>query len=272
MRTRIDWPGWAELRRIGDLLICLAGRDLRVRYKQSVLGVFWAVIQPVSLMIVFVLVLGPNMGRSLSGGEPYALFVLAGLVPWGFFSASLTQSANCLVANRNLLTKVYFPREAFPFSCVAASLVDFAIGLAALAAITAYYHTRELWAFPLSPAFLFLPAVILVQALISAGLGMLLAMGHLFYRDVRPILTVALNLGMFVSAVVVPVPATSGVLGALFICNPLVHIITAYRDILLHGRPPASLEFAFSALVSLLIFAIGWISFRSTSHRFAESI
>jgi lipopolysaccharide transport system permease protein len=272
LRREGDFPEAIELRRIGELVLCLSGRDLRVRYKQSALGVLWAVVQPVSLMAVFVLVLGPSLGSSLPGGEPYALFVLAGLVPWSFFSASLVQSANCLVANRNLVTKVYFPREAFPFSCVATALVDFGVGLAALGALIVYYAAGGQWAFVAGPGLLFLPAIVLVQVLLSAGLGLWLAMGHLFHRDVRPVLTVALNLGMFVSAVVVPVPAGPGFVAAIVAANPMVHILAAYRDGLLHGRLPEWAGFGFAAITSVAVFITGWLAFRRASGRFAECI
>lgn len=272
MRRGFDLPGLPELRRIGELLVVLAARDLRVRYKQSMLGVLWSVIQPVSLMVVFVLILGPGMGTSMPGGEPYSLFVLAGLVPWGFFSSTLTQSANCLVANRNLVTKVYFPREAFPFACVATALVDFAIGLATLVVMLLYSAIRAEWAISLSLSALFLPGIILVQVLFSAGLGMLLAMGNLFHRDVRPILTVALNLGMFVSAVVVPTPSAPGWLSVALSFNPMVHIITAYRECLLHGRLPGSFEFGYAVVIAMIVFAASWLVFRRASDRFAECI
>ena len=271
MRTGFD-RGFRELHRIGELIVCITARDLRVRYKQSLLGLFWAIIQPVSLMIVFVLVLGPRVGIAVPSGEPYSLFVLAGLVPWGFFSSVLTQSANCLVANRSLVTKVYFPREAFPLSCMATSLVDFAISLTALVFLMFVHHISGRWEFVWSASVAFIPAILLVQMLISAGLGMVVAMGNLFYRDVRPILTVALNLGMFVSAVVVPAPAGSGWLATVFACNPMVHIISAYRDCLLYGRFPGSVELGYAALVSVIVFLTGWVAFRRMSFKFAECI
>ncbi len=261
-----------ELRRIGELVTCLAWRDLRVRYKQSLLGVAWAVLQPVSLMIVFTFVLGPTVSRSLPDGLPYGLFVFAGLVPWSYFSASLTQSVNSLVANRNLVTKVYFPREAFPFSCIAAALVDFGIGLVALAGLMAFYHWKGVWAFTWHPSILFVPAILLVQTVLASGLGMMLAMGNLFYRDVRQILGVALQLGMFVSAVVVPVPMGTSVTAKIFACNPLVPIISGYRDCLLHGRLPDSTAFCYAAAMSLVVLIAGWVAFRRASFRFAECI
>lgn len=272
MRSDHALPGAMELRRIAELLVCLAWRDLRVRYKQSLLGVAWAVVQPVSLMIVFTLVLGPTVSHALPDGLPYGLFVLAGLVPWTYFSSGLMQSVSSLVANRNLVTKVYFPREAFPFSCVTTALVDFGIGLLALAGLMAWYHAKGSWHFTWHASLLFLPAIVLVQTVFTAGLGMLLAMGNLFYRDVRQILGVALQLGMFVSAVVVPAPTGSSFAAQVFAMNPMVAIISGYRDCILHGRLPAGAGFVYAAAVALIVLLTGWVAFRRASFRFAECI
>jgi lipopolysaccharide transport system permease protein len=272
MRNTYALPAVEELRRIGELVVCLARRDLRVRYKQSLLGVTWAVVQPVSLMIVFTFVLGSTIGRSLPDRLPYGLFVFAGLVPWTYFSGGLMQCVSSLVANRNLVMKVYFPREAFPFSCVATSMVDFFMGLAALAGLMFYHHAKGSWSFSWHSSIFFLPAILLVQTTLTAGLGMLLAMGNLFYRDVRQILSVALQLGMFISAVVVPAPPGSSRAAVIFAINPMVPIITGYRECLLHGKLPEALAFAYAAIFSLVVFVAGWIAFRTASYRFAECI
>lgn len=268
-----DHPSLAvEFLRICELVICLAWRDLRLRYKQSVLGVAWAVIQPFSLMLVFALVLGPVVRSSIPDNMPYALFAFAGLVPWTYFSSGLMLSVSSLVANRNLITKVYFPRESFPFSCVATSLVDFVIGLAALAGLMVYFHATGAWATAWHSSMFFLPALIFVQTLLMAGLGLLAAMGHLFYRDVRPMLGVALQLGMFVSAVVVPAPCGQSGLAQLVALNPLVPLISGYRECLLHGRIPDMAGFIYAAVFALFVFCAGWIAFRRASFRFAECI
>jgi lipopolysaccharide transport system permease protein len=167
---------------------------------------------------------------------------------------------------------VYFPREAFPFSCVATSTVDFVIGLATLAALMLYHHAKGSWSFAGCASMLFLPAILLVQMMLTAGLGMLLAMGNLFYRDVRQILGVGLQLGMFVSAVVVPAPTGSSWAASIFAINPMVPIINDYRGCLLHGALPDPIAFGYTAAVSLAVFLAGWIAFRRASYRFAECI
>ena len=265
-------PFAAEIQRIKELLVCLAWRDLRVRYKQSVLGVAWAIVQPLSLMIVLTLVLGPALGQSLPNNVPYPLFVLAGLVPWTFFSSGLMQAVNSLVANRNLITKVYFPREALPLSCVATSLCDFCIGLATLAALIIYYHVGGPWTFHWNSALLLLPLLVLVQTVLTAGLGMIAAMGNLFFRDVRPMLGVALQIGMFVSAVVAPAPEGPSWSARLIALNPLVPIICGYRECLLGGSLPDAGGLVYAVAVSVVVLAVGWTAFRRASFQFAECV
>ncbi|MFQ5493898.1 MAG: ABC transporter permease [Phycisphaerae bacterium] len=171
-----------ELVRYRHLLLSLTLRDLQVRYKQSVLGVAWAVLLPFSMMLVFTFVFTRAIDAShlLPVAMPYALFAFTGLVPWTFFSVSLGACINSLVANRNLVTKVYFPREVFPLSCVAGYFVDFCIAMTVLAALMIYFHWTGGWTFTPRPALLLLPVIVLVQAVLTAGLGMILAMANLF--------------------------------------------------------------------------------------------
>jgi len=274
MRTwqNIDEP--SELRRIWRLLVSLTWRDLRVRYKQSLLGVAWAVVLPLSMMLVFTFVFtrAVNMSAALGIAMPYALFAYTGLVPWTFFSSSLNGCVNSLVANRNLVTKVHFPREVFPLSCVAGALVDFCIAMAVLVALMAYFHFQGSWKIVVHPALLFLPVVVIVQIALTVGLGMMLAMANLFYRDVRQIVSVVLQLWMFLSAVVVPIPSGDSLLGRTMATNPLVPIISAYRDCILLGRVPEASEFFYATAVAGITLAGGWVCFRRASYRFAECI
>ena len=252
----------------------LTWRDLRVRYKQSLLGIGWAILLPLSMMLVFTFVFTRAIDASaiLNVGMPYALYAYMGLVPWTFFSASLGGCVNSLVANRNLITKVYFPREVFPLSCVASSFVDFCIASTVLVGLIAYFHLRGEWSFTPSVALLFLPVVVFVQILLTVGVGLLLAMANLFYRDVRQIFGVVIQLWMFISAVVVPVPRDGSTLARLIAVNPLVPIISAYRDCVIQGRLPEAGGFAYSTAVAVMLVLGGWIVFRRLSFRFAECI
>ncbi len=260
--------------RFRQLLVSLTWRDLRIRYKQSLLGIAWAVLLPLSMMLVFTFVFTRAIDASslLPVQMPYALFAYVGLVPWTFFSVSLGACVNSLVANRNLVTKVYFPREVFPLSCIASSFVDFCIAMSVLTALMAYFHVRGEWTFAPRLPLLFLPVIVTVQILLTIGIGMFLAMANLFYRDVRQILGITIQLWMFVSAVVVPVPRDGSLLARVIGLNPLVPLIESYRDCIVHGRWPDFGGFAYVTGFALVVLISGWICFRRSSYRFAECI
>lgn len=263
-----------ELLRYRHLLYSLTWRDIRVRYKQSLLGIAWAVLFPLSMMLVFTFVFTRAIDASsvLHVDMPYALYAYTGLVPWAFFSVSLGSCMQSLVANRNLVTKVYFPREVFPLSCVASAFVDFCIAMAVLVGLMVYFSLVGEWVFTPHWALLFLPVVVLVQIMLTIGIGMLLAMANLFYRDVRQVFGITIQLWMFVSAVVVPVPQDGSLLARVISFNPLVPIISAYRDCVIHGRWPAAGPFLYATVVTVVLLVTGWVCFRRASFRFAECI
>ncbi|HNQ23668.1 MAG TPA: ABC transporter permease [Phycisphaerae bacterium] len=262
-----------ELAQYGQLLWSLAARDIRVRYKQSLLGVTWAVLLPLSMMLIFTFVFTRAVrATGLATDLPYALYAYSGLVPWTFFSMALTGCVNSLVANRNLVTKVYFPREVFPLACVGSALVDFAIALAVLVGLMAYFAAAGAWTFRPHAALALLPFLILVQMALTTGLGMLLAMANLFYRDVRQVVTVGLQLLLFVSGVVVPIPADGSLAARLLGLNPLVPLLAAYRDCLLYGRWPEGTGLLYATVLSLAVLLGGWAWFRRAAFKFAECI
>jgi ABC-type polysaccharide/polyol phosphate export permease len=264
----------SELATYRQLLVSLTWRDIRVRYKQSFLGIAWAVLLPLSMALVFTFVFtrAINASSVLKVDMPYALYAYIGLVPWMFFSMSLSSCVNSLVANRNLVTKVYFPREVFPLSCVASSFVDFCIAMSVLTGLIVYFHLTGGWTFTPQLTLLFLPVVVLVQIALTVGMGMILAMANLFYRDVRQVFSVVIQLWMFISAVVVPVPQDGSLLARVIWFNPLIPIIGAYRDCVIHGRWPQAGAFAYASVVAVLLLAGGWIAFRRAAYRFAECI
>lgn len=264
----------SELVRYRQLLVSLTWRDIRIRYKQSLLGVAWAVLLPLSMMLIFTFVFTRAIDTSsvLKVNMPYALFAYIGLVPWTFFSQSLTGCVNSLVANRNLVTKVYFPREVFPLSCVGGAFVDFCIAMAVLVGLVAYFHFSGTWTFTPRTTLLFLPVVVAVQIVMSVGIGMMLAMANLFYRDVRQIAGVTIQLLMFVSNVVVPIPQDGSLLGRIIALNPMVPIIGAYRDCVIHGHLPGAGGFIYATVVAFIVLVCGWACFRRASYRFAECI
>jgi len=257
-----------------DLLLNLALRDIRVRYKQSLLGIGWAILLPLSLMLVFTFVFTHAISAKSALGidMPYALYAYCGLVPWTLMSMSLSGCVNSLVANRNLVTKVYFPREVFPLSCVLSSLVDFFVAMSVLAGLMVYFHWQGTWVITLSPAILFVPVVLAVELILIVGMGLILAMANLFYRDVRQIFAVAIQLWMFVSAVVVPVPHDGSLVSQLIHLNPVVYLIRAYRECILLGQLPEWWGFGYATTVALVSLVISGCLFRRASYRFAECI
>ena len=252
----------------------LTWRDLRVRYKQSLLGIAWAVLVPLSTALVFTFVFtrAVNVVGSMGIDMPYVLFAYIGLAPWTFFSASLNGGVNSLVANRSLVTKVYFPREVFPLSAIGSSFIDFCVAQTVLCGLLAYFCLFTPWNYSPPSTLLLLPVVLGVQIVLTAGLAMLLAMANLFYRDVRQVFGVVINLWMFLTCVVYPLPTDGSRLGWLVAVNPMTPIIEGYRNCIVYGRSPFTGRFLFAAVLSVTVFALGWWYFRRKAYRFAECI
>jgi ABC-2 type transport system permease protein/lipopolysaccharide transport system permease protein len=254
---------FTELRDYRDLLLLMTHRNFVLRYRQTMLGMAWAVFMPVINTIVFTLIF--RRVAKIETDVPYPVFSYCGLLPWNLFATSLKNSVNTLVANKNLLNKVYFPREVFPFATVLVSVVDFVVGLSILGLMMLYYRI------PLSATALFLPILIIVQLMFTAGLAMLLAPANLYYRDVKYILDVVVAVGMFATPVVYPTRHVTGTLGVVLQMNPLAPIIDGYRAILLRGELPSVIPFTAVAVVSFGLFAVGWIVFHRAEYAFAEN-
>jgi len=239
-------------------------RDLLLRYKQTIMGFGWAILMPVTYMIVFSLIFTRVV--KLETGIPYPIYVYAGLLPWNLFASSLRFSVGSLTANSTLITKVYFPRELLPFTAILVSLVDIAVGAIVLAALMAWYRVPPHW------TILLLPVVLLVQVIFTAAVSLLLSMGNLFYRDVKYLIEILITLWMFATSVVYPVNRVGGHLAPILALNPMTPIIDAYRAILLQGRLPDAGPFAFSAAVAVVLLAVSWVMFHRAEFQFAERI
>jgi lipopolysaccharide transport system permease protein len=246
-----------------ELLYQITCRDLLLRYKQTAMGFAWALLTPVLNTAIFSILF--MKVAPIATPVPYPLFVYCGLLAWNFSASALRFSVTVLTANTSLVTKVYFPREIFPFSAVAVAFVDFAVGALVLIGMMIYYDVA------VTAALLYLPAIVLVQTLLTAGLGLLLAMGNLFYRDVKYLFDVALMVWMFASAVVYPPESLQGTLGVLIRANTMTAIIDAYRHVLLYGTAPP-LMFLSAAAVSLALLPAAWLVFHRSEFRFAENI
>jgi ABC-type polysaccharide/polyol phosphate export permease len=248
-----------------ELLLSIVRRDLLIRYKQTIMGFGWAIFMPVLNTIIFSVIF-TRVTRLDTGGIPYPIFAFTGLLPWNFFATSLRFSVASLTSNSALVTKVYFPRELFPLSAVLVSLIDFAVAFLVLVAMMVYYRTGISW------TVLFLPVILLVQIAFTMGVGLLISMANLFYRDVKYLFEVVITVWMFATSVVYPVHLVGGRLAKVLMLNPMTPIIDGYRSVLLRGTLPDPGPFAAAAVLSLVVLAIGWIVFHRMEFRFAEEI
>ena len=232
-----------------ELLYFLTWRDIKVRYKQTAMGIAWVVMQPLLMTLIFTVFLG-ILARVPTGGLPYALLVYTGLLPWNLFSSGVGAATYSLVGNSNLITKVYFPRVLVPAASIAARLVDFAISFAILAALLAYYRMVQHYDIALTWKLVAIPFLIALTTLLSFGLGMLVSALNVKYRDVGVALPVMIQLWMFVSPVLYPSGIVPGKWQRLYALNPLVGLIDGFRAALLGG---SFNQFALAVSVSFTI-------------------
>lgn len=249
-----------------ELLYFLTWRDVKVRYKQTALGVAWAVLQPLLTMLISTLIFGRLGGfSSRTGGIPYPIFAYAGLLPWTFFSNAITTSGNSLVGSANLITKVYFPRMIIPGAAVAAGLVDFFIAFLLLIGLMIYYQVAPTWNLLLFPGLVFL------TALLATSVGMWLSALNVKYRDVRFALPFIVQLWMFLSPVFYPSNVLPEKYRWVFALNPLTGIIDAYRSSLF-GQAINWTALGISALITIVLLVYAAYSFRRMEKTFADIV
>ena len=253
-----------ELVEYRELLTEMTKRDLLLRYKQTVMGFGWAIFMPLVNTAVFSVIF--TRVAPIDTGVPYPLFAFSGLLTWNFFASTLRFSVNSLVSNMSLVTKVYFPRELFPLTAMLVSVVDLLVGSLVLIAMMIYYGVSP------SPMLLCIPVVLLVQMTFTMGVGLLLAMANLFYRDVKYLFEVVITVWMFATSVVYPIGRLGGRLGMLAMLNPMTPIIDAYREILLFHRSPFTGPFLAATAVSVLCLGVAWLTFHRAEFRFAENV
>ena len=247
-----------------ELLVRMTARDLLIRYKQTVMGYGWAIFMPLVNTAVFSVIF--TRVAPIDAGMPYPLFAFSGLLTWNFFASAQRFAVVSLTSNANLVTKVYCPREIFPFSAIVVALVDFAVASTVLVAMMIYYRVPPSWTWAL------LPVVVLVHVAFTAGVALMLAMANLFYRDVKYLFEIVIAVWMFATSVVYPIDRVGGRLATLLMLNPMTPIIDAYRSVLLRGTVPPAGPFLAAAAVSLATLAIGWLVFHRAEFRFAENI
>jgi lipopolysaccharide transport system permease protein len=257
---------WRDLWRYRELFYFLAWRDLLVRYKQTVVGVAWSLIRPLLTMLVLTVVFG-KLGKMPTGGAPYPLLVFCGMLPWQFFSNALSESGNSLVANSNLISKIYFPRLIVPASSVITSFVDFIISAAFLVVLMFWYH------FSPSNHIVILPLFILLAFAASLGVGLWIAALMVEYRDFRFVVPFIVQFGLYISPVgflsnVVPVKYR-----LLYALNPIVGVIDGFRWCILGGEQTLywpGLSLSIGGVIFLVITGIWY--FRRTERTFADVI
>jgi lipopolysaccharide transport system permease protein len=264
---RVDSNYWKDLWRYRELFYMLAWRDISVRYKQTTIGVLWAIVRPLLTMIVFTVIFGKLAKFSSSGSAPYSLMVFAGMLPWTFFSTALSEASNSLVGNANLISKVYFPRLIVPCAAVVTSFVDFLISFVVLILMMVWYK------FLPGPQILVLPFFILLAFLASLGPGLWMTALNVKFRDFRYIIPFVVQFGLYIS----PVGFDSSVVPEkwrlVYSMNPIVGVIDGFRWCILGGECPLlGLGFAISLLVVVLFLWFGIRSFRKMEKTFADII
>ncbi|HEY1796207.1 MAG TPA: ABC transporter permease [Stellaceae bacterium] len=255
---------WRDLWQYRELVYFLAWRDVAVRYKQTAIGIIWALLRPAVTMLVFVGF--RRLAHFPTGAVPEPLLVFAAVLPWQFFSTALAEAANSLISNANLLTKVYFPRLVIPGAAVVTSLVDFGITLGLLAVLMAWYGVMPGW-----QVFL-LPVVVAISFGLSLGLGLFLAALNVEYRDFRYVVPFIVQFGMFVSPVAFSTTDVPAQWRTLYSLNPLVGIIDGFRWSLLGGEGALPETVWISAIMSLLMLLFGIWYFRRVEHSLADVI
>lgn len=253
-----------EAWRYRDVGLMLGTRDIKVRYKQTVFGVGWAVLQPLLAMLVFSIVFG-RLAKLGSDGTPYPVFAYAGILPWALVSSIVSGAASSLVANERLITKVYFPRILIPLSVLGYAMLDFALALALAVPLVAFLHPHV--GFQL----LLVPWVLVGLLLCAVGCGLFLAALNVTYRDVRHAVPFALQIWMFASPVVYSASIVPEGFRAVAALNPLYGLITAFRGGLL-GTPVDYPALVISFVVSALVFLGGMLYFARVAHRFADIV
>lgn len=256
---------WADLWRYRELFAFLAWRDILVRYKQTVIGVAWAVVRPFLTMIVFTVIFG-SIAKMPSDGVPYPVLVFAAMLPWTFFSSALSESSSSLVGNANLVSKVYFPRMILPTSAVVVAFVDFLISFAILAGLMLWYEVWPTW------RMLLLPVLVMIAFLAALGPGLFVTALNVKYRDFRYVIPFIVQFGLYISPVGFSSSAIPEQWRLLYSLNPLVGVIDGFRwaicgtDTLHLPSLVLSLGIVFAFLI------LGILYFRKTEKTFADVI
>jgi lipopolysaccharide transport system permease protein len=248
-----------------DLAWAWTYRIVRGRYQQSILGGLWAIIQPVATVIIFTVIFTFFVPVD-TGTTPYIVFSYTAMVPWTLFSSSILDMVDSLVGNMNLVSKIYFPREVLPISSLMARLVDFLISFSLLIIFIIIYRV------PIYiPGWLFLPIILLTQVILAFGLGLVGSALNVFYRDVKPIFTLGLQIWFYASPIIYPVSSVPERFRTIYFLNPMAGVIEAYRMVLINQELPGA-YFLVSVGIAAGIFLFGYWFFKRVEFQFADVI
>lgn len=248
-----------------DLLRLWTARHIRVRYKQSLLGGAWAVLQPLSLTLVFSVVF-TYIVRVPTDGTPYPIFVYSALLPWTFLASSISLAVSSIVQDMNLVTKIYFPREILPTAVVLAGLVDLAIGALILLVMMLFYSI------PITAKLVLLPALVVLQTTLIIGIALIVAALNVFYRDFRFVVPLGIQLWLYATPIIYPLSLVPERIQSLYMMNPMAGLIESYRSVLLYDQWPNWDHLLSAAVVSVVLLLVGYWFFKRVESAFADII
>lgn len=256
----------AKLANYWDLMFSMTLRDIQVRYKQTLLGAAWAVAQPVAFILILAGVKSQIFGESSSEGAPHLIFLYCAMVPWMFFQSSMTFATTSISGNMNLVKKIYFPREIFPCSSILACIVDFCIASCIFVVLMSWYRI------PVTPALVWVPVLFAVELILVLGLGLFVAASNVFYRDVKYIVPLTIQLLLFASPVIYSIDRVPPELRGWYMLNPIAVIIDGFRRTIIHGQPPELGQLAVATVISTAVFVLAYTYFKRLEAKFADMI
>jgi len=248
-----------------ELMWNLANREITQRYKQSILGYAWVILNPFFQLLVMSFVFDTVL-HIPSLGVPFIIFLSVALLPWNLFTQALTSSSNVLVSNSNLITKIYFPREILVYSAIISKMVDFFYSCLVLIFFLIIFQI------PISISILWVPIILAIQLILMAGIALFVAAFNLFYRDIQYLLNLILLLWMYMTPIMYPIEIIPQKYRFIMSLNPMAVIVNAYRQVILSGKDPNLVSLSIAAGVSLVIFGIGFTLFKKMEGEFADYV
>jgi lipopolysaccharide transport system permease protein len=254
-----------ELSRYKDLLRTWALREIKIRYKQSLLGGLWAILQPLAVAIIFAIIFSFFV-RVPTDGVPHLIFYYSALFPWTFFATAVTVGSNSLVSNLNLVTKIYFPREILPLASIVAALFDFAIAALVYVGMVLIYDIQ------LGPSVVLLPLLLIIQFAFTTAVVLTLAALNVYYRDIRFVVPLGLQIFMYLTPLIYPISTIPEGFLSLYMLNPMAGLIHSYRTILIYGGWPEPNYLASACIFSIVLLIAAYAFFTKASRNFADVI